>query len=75
MRFYEKSFYKQILIIYKLLENKKMIESDLMNFYSNDMVVSKDHINLNYLKLTYQRISVKDLEKKHKEWAEHASLI
>ena len=52
-----------------------MRESDLMNFYSNDMVVSKDHINLNYLKLTYQRISVKDLEKKHKEWAEHASHI
>jgi len=53
----------------------KMRESDLMNFYSNDMVVSKEHINLNYLKLTYQRISVKDLEKKHKEWAEYASLI
>ena len=42
---------------------------DLLNFYSNDMVVSKDHINYNYLKLTYQRLSLKDLEKKHKQWA------
>ena len=49
-----------------------MRESDLLNFYSNDMIVSKEHINLNYLKLTYQRILVKDLEKKHKEWAEDA---
>ena len=53
----------------------KIREPDLMNFYSNDMVVSKEHINLNYLKLTYQRISVKDLEKKHKEWALYAALI
>ena len=43
-----------------------MRQSNLINFYSNDMVVSKDHINLNYLKLTYQRISLKDLENKHK---------
>ena len=47
-----------------------MREIDLFNFYSNDMVVSKVNINLNYLKLTYQKISIKDLEKKHKKWAE-----
>ena len=47
-----------------------MRQSNLVNFYSNDMVVSKDHINLNYLRLTYQRISLKDLEKKHKKWSE-----
>ena len=29
------------------------------------MVVLKDHIYLNYLKLTYQIISLIDLEKKH----------
>ena len=51
------------------MENKKIKKSNLLNFYSNDMVVSKDNINLNYLKLTYQRISLKDLEKKHKQWA------
>ena len=52
-----------------------MRESKLLKFYSNDMVVSKDNINLNYLKLTYQRISLKDLEKKHKQWAEDSFLI
>ena len=49
---------------------KKMRQIDLFNFYSNDMVVSKENINLNYLKLTYQKISIKDLEKKQKKWAE-----
>ena len=52
-----------------------MREADLFNFYSNDMIVSKEDINHNYLKLTYQRSSVKDLEKKHKKWAEDASYI
>ena len=47
-----------------------MIKTNIFNFYSDDMVVSKDHINLHYLKLTYQRISLKDLGKKHKKWAE-----
>ena len=51
-----------------------MRQSNSLNFYSNDMVVSKDHINLHYLKLTYQRISLKDLEKKHKKWAEDISI-
>ena len=57
-----------------LLENRKVKQSNFFNFYSDDMVVSKDHINLHYLKLTYQRISLKDLEKKHKKWAEDSSL-
>ena len=51
-----------------------MRQSNLNNFYSNDMVVSKDYINLNYLRLTYQRISLKDLEKKYKKWSEDISL-
>ena len=51
-----------------------MIKSNIFNFYSDDMVVSKDYININYLKLTYQRISLKDLEKKHKKWAEDSFL-
>tara|TARA_Y100000589_G_scaffold289282_1_gene291312 strand:- start:1058 stop:1231 length:174 start_codon:yes stop_codon:yes gene_type:complete len=55
------------------MENKNIRESDILNFYSDDMVVSKDQINHNYLKLTYQRISVTDLEKKHKEWARDES--
>jgi len=34
------------------------------------MVVPKEQIHLNYLKLTYQRLSVRDLDRKHKEWGE-----
>ena len=41
-----------------------------LNFYSSDMTIAKDQLSQNYLKLTYQRNSVKDLERKHKEWAE-----
>ena len=52
-----------------------MTKSNIFNFYSDDMVVSKDHINLNYLKLTYQRISLKDLEKKHKQWGQNISFL
>ena len=51
-----------------------MRKTNLFNLYSDEMVVVKNHINLHYLKLTYQRISLKDLEKKHKKWAEDSSL-
>ena len=52
------------------MENKKVIKVELLNFYSNDMAVSKDQLAHNHLKLTYQRNSVTNLEQKHKEWAE-----
>tara|TARA_Y100000991_G_C21783904_1_gene268403 strand:- start:397 stop:570 length:174 start_codon:yes stop_codon:yes gene_type:complete len=52
------------------LENKKEIKGKSLNFYSNDMTVSKDQLAHNHLKLTYQRNSVTDLDQKHKEWAE-----
>ena len=48
------------------INNKR--NSYSLNFYSNDMIISKEQINHNYLKLIYQRISLADLEKKHKEW-------
>ncbi len=51
-----------------------MRQSNLFDFYSKNIFVLRDHINLNYLKLTYQRILLKDLEKKHKKWAEDSSL-
>ncbi len=38
------------------------------------MVVSKDHITLNYLKFSYQIISLKDLEEQHKQLSEDKSL-
>ena len=41
-----------------------------LNFFSNDMTVSKEQLAHNHLKLPYQRNSVTDLEQKHKEWAQ-----
>ena len=51
------------------MENRKFIKVEPLNFYSKDMVVAKDQLAHNHLKLTYQRDSVTDLEQKHKEWA------
>ena len=38
-------------------------------FFSNNVAVSKEYFDENFEKLTYQRISIKDIEKKHKEWS------
>ena len=53
-----------------VLENKKRAKLERLKFYSNDMTVAKDQLAHNHLKLTYQRNLVKDLDQKHKEWAE-----
>ena len=58
------------LIIVKVLENKKVMKVESLNFFSNDMTVAKDQLAHNHLKLTYQRDSVTNLEQKHKEWAQ-----
>ena len=52
------------------MKNKKSEKVEALKFYSNDMTVAKDQLAKNYLKLTYQRNSVRELDKKHKEWAE-----
>ena len=52
------------------MENKKLTKVEHLKFYSNDMVVAKDQLAHNHLKLTYQRNLVTDLDQKHREWAE-----
>ena len=47
-----------------------MIKVEKLNFYSNNMAVAKDQLAQNHLKLTYQRNSITDLDKKHKAWAQ-----
>ena len=47
-----------------------MLKVKPLNFYSEDMTVSKDQLAHNHLKLTYQRHLINDLDKKHKAWAE-----
>ncbi len=51
------------------MENKKAIKVEPLNFYSNDMTLTKDQLVHNYLKLTYQKNLVSDLDQKHKTWA------
>ena len=51
------------------MENKKEIKVERLNFYSNDMTVSKNELAQNHLKLTYQRNLISDLDQKHKTWA------
>ena len=51
------------------MENKKEIKVERLNFYSKDMIVAKDHLAQNHLKLTYQRNLISDLDQKHKTWA------
>ena len=38
-------------------------------FFSNSEIVNKKFFNQNLQKLTFQRKSIKDIEKKHKEWS------
>jgi len=51
------------------MENKKVIKVEPLNFYSNDMTLTKDQLVHNHLKLIYQKNLVSDLDQKHKKWA------
>jgi len=51
------------------MEIKKVIKVEPLNFYSNDMTLTKDQLVYNHLKLTYQKNLVSDLDQKHKTWA------
>lgn len=46
----------------------KTIQNNL-NFYSDEMFVTKQFLIEHQLKLTYQRQSIADLDIKHKEWS------
>ena len=51
------------------LNKKKVSKVKSLNFYSNDMTVSKDQLAYNQLRLSYQRNLITDLDEKHKAWA------
>ncbi len=40
-------------------------------FFSKDVAISKKDFNENCDKLNYQRKLIRDIEKKHKEWANY----
>ncbi len=52
------------------MDNKKKISrSKTLNFYSNEMIITKKSLNENQLKYTFQKQSISDLDLKHKEWS------
>ena len=48
---------------------KKISCSNTLNFYSNEMIITKKSLNENQLKYTYQKQLISDLDLKHKEWS------
>ena len=50
-------------------ENNK--KNNKLNFYSDDMFISKSSLIEHHLKLTYQRQLISNLDSKHKEWSKY----
>ena len=49
---------------------KKRIDNTIIhNFYSNEMIITKKSLIENHLKYTYQKQLISDLDNKHKEWS------
>ncbi len=40
-------------------------------FYSNEMIITKQSLNENRLKYTYQKQLISNLDFKHKEWSKN----
>ena len=53
----------------KYMEIYKHNKSKNIQFYSNDMFVSKRNLTQNQLKLTYQKQLISNLDEKHKDWS------
>ena len=52
------------------MEVKKKINiSNTPDFFSKDMIITKNSLNENQLKFTYQKHLISDLDCKHKEWS------
>ena len=48
---------------------KKISSSNIPDFFSEEMIITKKSLNENQLKLTYQKRLISDLDYKHKEWS------
>ena len=51
------------------MEVKKKVSSNTLDFFSKEMIITKNSLNENQLKLTYQKRLISDLDYKHKEWS------
>ena len=48
---------------------KKFGSSHRSDFFSKEMLITKNSLNENQLKYTYQKQLISDLDYKHKEWS------
>ena len=48
---------------------KKIGSSNITDFFSKEMIITKKSLNENQLKFTYQKQLISDLDNKHKEWS------
>ena len=48
---------------------KKFSNSNTPDFFSKEMIITKNSLNENQLKFTYQKQLISDLDYKHKEWS------
>ena len=48
---------------------KKISSSNTPYFFSKEMIITKNSLNENQLKFTYQKQLISDLDNKHKEWS------
>ena len=51
------------------MEVKKISSSNTLDFFYKEMIITKNSLNENQLKLTYQKRLISDLDYKHKEWS------
>lgn len=57
-------------VLYIMKINKKFRE-EFLNFYSDEMIVTKKFLTEHHLKLTYQRQLISNLDSKHKDWSKN----
>jgi len=51
------------------MEINKKFREEFLNFYSDEMIVTKKFLTEHHLKLTYQRQLISNLDSKHKDWS------
>ena len=56
-------------MIYFFMEINKKFREEFLNFYSDEMIVTKKFLTEHHLKLTYQRQLISNLDSKHKDWS------
>ena len=54
---------------YFFMKINKKFREEYLDFYSDEMIVTKKFLIENHLKLTYQRQLISNLDSKHKDWS------